>query len=121
MDRTTFTAMRPRKGLRRRLLGAAVTALAALAVLAARPAPAVAQSGERIVDYNVGVRIDRTGDLLVTEDIDYDFGGAHRHGIFRDLPVRARYDDKFDRRYPVGGVFLDGSPGTPVQFEEQHD
>src|SRR5450759_2043917 len=37
--------------------------------------------------------------LLVTEDIRVDFGSLSKHGIFRTIPLRYRYDDKRDRYY----------------------
>ena len=53
--------------------------------------------------------------LLVSERIAYDFGTAERHGIFRDVPVRFRYDDRYDR-LPLQVLEVSGSPGTPVQY-----
>jgi uncharacterized membrane protein YgcG len=35
----------------------------------------------------------------VTEQIVYDFGSNQRHGIFRDIPVRFRYNGSSDRIY----------------------
>jgi Predicted membrane protein (DUF2207) len=82
----------------------------------ALPAPALAQAGERILHYGVDLRIEPAGTLLVTERIDYDFGAADRHGIFRDVPVRVRYDDRYDRVYRVDVLDVRGTPGTPAEF-----
>jgi uncharacterized membrane protein YgcG len=94
---------------------AAVVAAAGLAfvILAA---PARAQTPERILDYAVTLQIEAAGTLLVTERIAYDFGTAERHGILRDVPVRFRYDDRYDRVYPLQVLEVSGSPGTPVQY-----
>ncbi len=98
--------------LRRAVAAAVVTGGLALAAPAAQ-----AQTGERIVSYDVDLRIEPSGSLLVTEQIAYDFGGAKRHGIFRDLRVRVRYDNRYDRIYPVHVLEVSGSPGTPDHYE----
>jgi uncharacterized membrane protein YgcG len=79
-------------------------------------APAGAQTGERIPSYHVDLRVTPDGDLEVHETIVYDFGANERHGIFRDIPTRFPFDDRHDRVYPLSGVSIGGSPGTPVQF-----
>ena len=63
--------------------------------------PAAAQSQEAIRGYRVDIEIRADGSLRVTEVIDYDFGASERHGIFRDIPVRLRYDERYDRRYDL--------------------
>lgn len=91
----------------------------ATVVLAAGPVltvPASSRSGERILDYQVDLRIDPSGELAVTERITYDFGGQRRHGIQRDLPVRVRHDDRHDRLYPVRVVGVQAPAGTPQQY-----
>ena len=98
--------------IRRVLVPAAVAA-----VLLPAPAHAQAPAVERIHTYDVAIAIERDGRILVVERIDYDFGGAHKHGIFRDIPVRLRYDDTYDRIYDVEVVSVRGSPGTPAQYE----
>ncbi len=79
--------------------------------------PAAAQSGERIRNYDVDLRIEGSGALRVTERIEYDFGAADRHGIIRSIPVRSRYDDTYDRIYPLTVLDVRGSAGTPDQYE----
>jgi uncharacterized membrane protein YgcG len=90
---------------RRLLAGVAVACAFAVTVLApsrAMPAGASAQSGaERIVSYDAGIAIQGDGSILVTEHISYDFGSDWRHGIFRVIPVRLRYNGSYDRIYPV--------------------
>jgi hypothetical protein len=94
---------------------AAVVLAAGLALVI--PAPAQAQTAEQILDYAVDLRIEPAGTLLVTERIDYDFGAEERHGILRDLPVRFRYDDRYDRVYPVDVLRVSGSRGTPAGYK----
>jgi hypothetical protein len=99
--------------LPRALATVLVTAGLALAVLVA---PARAQAAEQILDYRVDLQIEADGALVVSEQIAYDFGSEERHGIFRDVPVRFRYDDRHDRVYPLQVLEVSGSPGTPVQY-----
>jgi uncharacterized protein (TIGR04222 family) len=76
-------------------------ALAALAVVALA-GPAVAQTAggsEAIRGYRVTIDVGRDGALRIVEAIDYDFGATARHGIFRDVPTRLRYDKDHDRVY----------------------
>src|SRR5206468_5604356 len=38
------------------------------------------------------------------EDIRLDFSDLQRHGIFRDIPMRYRYDDRHDRLIAIDSV-----------------
>jgi hypothetical protein len=80
-----------------------------------------AQASERIVNYDVQIAVESTGSIFVTEVIDYDFGAAERHGIFRTIPVRFRYNDRFDRVHRVEVLSVKGSLNTPDQFEEERE
>jgi hypothetical protein len=92
-------------------------ALVMAGALAAGAGRAGAQSAEAILRYDVAIQIQRDDSIVVREMIDYDFGTAPRHGIFRDIPTTLRYDDAHDRTYPLDVVSVTGSPGTPVQYE----
>jgi hypothetical protein len=94
----------------------AVVVVAAGLVLAILAVPARAQAFEQLLDYSVDLQIEADGTLLVTEQIAYDFATAERHGIFRDVPVRFGYDDRYDRVYPVEVLEVSGSPGTPGEY-----
>jgi uncharacterized membrane protein YgcG len=74
--------------------------------------PASAAPAESIPDYDVRIQVQADGLVHVRETITYDFGGQSRHGIFRTIPVRTRYDDTRDRVYPVDSVTvtMDGGP-----------
>lgn len=103
-----------------RWLGRALAVLV-LAAWSLLPAAASAQGEEQILDEQVELRIQQNGELLVTERITYDFGAAERHGIFRDLPARVRYDDRNDREYRFEVLGVQGSPGTPDQYQLEHE
>jgi uncharacterized membrane protein YgcG len=63
--------------------------------------PRAALAAETIGRYQVAMTVDPDGVLEVREDISYDFGSEQRHGIFRDLPTTLRYDERYDRVYPL--------------------
>ena len=105
---TTLTA-------RAAALLAVVAGVLALASTAA--SPAAAQSFEQIRRLDVDIVVDGDGSMTVRETIEYDFGSQQRHGIFRNIPVRYRYDDTYDRVYDLDVIAVEGSPGTPVQYE----
>jgi uncharacterized membrane protein len=94
---------------------AAVVALAVAVVLAPPGAGAQAEASERIERYSVEMAVQEDGTLAVTETIDYQFGAEPHHGIYRDIPVRERYDDERDRRYPIDGVAVSSPTGAPAQ------
>lgn len=96
-----------------------VTALGAGGALAAVPAPAFAQGGERIYSYDVEMRMEPSGALVVTEIIGYDFGTAQKHGIIRVIPVRFRYDERRDRIYRTTVLSVEGTPGTPDEYKTE--
>ncbi len=93
--------------------------LVLVGMLAAGMGRASAQPAEAILRYDVAIQIQRDDSIVVRETIDYDFGTAQRHGIFRDIPMTLRYDDAHDRTYPLDVVSVAGSPGTPVQYETE--
>jgi uncharacterized membrane protein YgcG len=67
-------------------------------------APAAAAPAESIPSYDTRMDLSADGSLHVTETIAYDFGNQDRHGIFRKIPARFRYDDSQDRVYPITAV-----------------
>ena len=94
--------------------------LLALATVLLLAAPAGAQGqGERITAYDVDIRVEPSGSLLITEVIDYDFAANSRHGILREIPVRLDYDSRYERTYSLDVVSVEGSPGTPDQYERE--
>jgi len=51
-------------------------------------------SEEKIDNYNILMRVEKNGDLFVSERIDYNFGQLQRHGIYRDIPLTLTHDKK---------------------------
>jgi uncharacterized protein (TIGR04222 family) len=94
---------------------AGVTGVAALLLLGPA-APAFAAPGESISTYDTRLAVGADGSMRVTETIAYDFGGGAKHGIFRNIPVKAHADDDRDRVYPISAVTVtrDGA-AEPVQ------
>jgi uncharacterized protein (TIGR04222 family) len=72
-----------------------------IAALTLGPATAARAAGERIEDYAIQLHVQPSGELEVIEQITYDFGSSPHHGIFRDIPTRLRFDDRYDRLYEL--------------------
>lgn len=100
--------------MKKAFLFAVLVALAT--AVAAFPARALAD-GERINSYDVAIEIEAGGSLLVHEEIAYDFGSNQQHGIFRDVVTKQRYDDLYDRSYPLDVVSVTATPpNTPTEY-----
>lgn len=80
-------------------------------------APANAQPSEAIRSYDVSIEIRADDSIRITEVIEYDFGSARRHGIFRDVPTRQTYDDRYDRVYPLNVESVTASGGASADFQ----
>ena len=80
----------------RRLCGAMLAATWAIAV----SGPTVhADEGWVITSFHSDITVATDSTLTVTEDIRVDFGSLQKHGVFRTIPLRYRYDDSRDRYY----------------------
>jgi len=96
--------------------------LAAAVLLPATPAAAQGFVSETTERFDVDIKIEPSGDLLITESIRQQFGSTRRHGIFRYIPNRLRYDDEYDRVYPIELVSVTASPeGTPDDVETSEE
>ena len=89
---------------------AAVLAGSLLLSVAASIGLATTASAESISEFEVGVTVSADTTFRVVETITYDFEGAFRHGIYRDIPV---YDETLvgqrrQYRVDVTGVSMDG-------------
>lgn len=94
-------------------------ALWALAVVAM---PAQADEGWVINSFDSTIAIGTDGTLTIQEDIRVDFGGLQKHGIFRTIPVRYRYDDTHDRYYDLRVVSVtNGSRSVPYETSVESD
>jgi hypothetical protein len=90
----------------------------ATAALVARPTSGWAQSGAESIDsYHVDIDVRPSGVIHVHEVIAYQFGAQARHGIERQIPVRFRYDGRYDRVDRIDNVAVTGSPGTPTNLK----
>jgi hypothetical protein len=75
---------------------------------------AAAAHGEEIEDFDVAITVERDGDLVVEETIVWDFFPFDtKHGILRNIPTRERYDNKYDRLFPLEVLDVSVSEGTP--------
>ena len=103
----------------RRTTKATTVALAALfvALLSLAASPAYAEYGDKITSYDIDYVVDADGTVHVTETIDYAFASYGRHGIYRDLLVRAKYDDSNDRVYEISGMQISSPTGAPTSYE----
>lgn len=105
--------------MRRILLSTLVGAAVALPAMIASPATAQS-SAEVIRSYSVDIRILDSGDLMISERIEYDFGATSRHGIFRTIPTRVPYDDVSDRVYRIEDVSVESSTApTDIELSEE--
>ena len=77
---------------------------------------------ESTPSFTVDITIESSGDLLITETIVQEFGATPRHGIFRYIPNRLRYDDRYDRVYPIDLLEVTAAPpGTPDDVETKDE
>src|SRR4051794_27612978 len=76
---------------------------AVFGLLLGSPAHATSPFIEHIDSFNVTLTVAPNGLLTVHEVIEYNFGVAPRHGIFRDIPVREVWtpDNRYERVYDV--------------------
>ena len=84
--------------MKARLLLGAIAAAFALSVSAM---PTRADEGWVIDSFHSQITINVDSSIDVTENIQVQFGSLNRHGIFRNIPVRYRYDSTRDRYYDL--------------------
>jgi len=105
-----------------RLARLAAAAIVAIWVIALTAAPAGADEGWVITAFDslIAVSVDST--LTVQEDIRVDFGSQLKHGIFRTIPLRYRYNDTSDRYYRLSVVSVtDGTRAIPFTTSVDSD
>jgi hypothetical protein len=98
--------------VRSRLLLATVGALWAVSVSAA---PVRADEGWTITSFHSQITINPNSALAIQEHIEVDFGNLSKHGIFRTIPIRYRYDQDHDRYYNLSVVSVTNGQ-TPVAY-----
>ena len=85
----------------RRFVRLAWPAVAFMILVPAAPARGQETVFESTPRFDVNIVVEQSGDLEITETIVQEFGSTPRHGIIRFIPNRLRYDDEFDRVYPI--------------------
>jgi uncharacterized protein (TIGR04222 family) len=100
----------------------AIIALASVAMWAlGAGVPASAQTSETIHSYDVTIEVGADDSIRVTEVIDYDFGSTQHHGIFRDVPTRQTYDDRYDRIYPLHVESVTATGGASAEYDVSNE
>ena len=104
--------------MKRLALAPALTAISALLFAA----PVQADEGWTITSFRSAIHIARDSSITVTEDIRADFGPLQKHGIFRTIPLRYRYDNTHDRYYEMAVTSVtDGAKGLPYTTSVESD
>jgi len=80
-------------------------------------APASADEGWIIQRFASDITIQKDASLHIIEAIDVDFGAQEKHGIFRNIPVRYRWDDTNLRVYRLEVRSVTDAAGKPVRYE----
>jgi uncharacterized membrane protein len=94
--------------------------LLAIFTLAFAALPFVVQA-ETISNFDVHATLDASRLLTITETIGYDFEGANRHGIYRDIPVvYERNGASYRLRLNVQDATMDGQ-SVPMQVSNEGD
>jgi uncharacterized membrane protein YgcG len=94
---------------------------AAWLVLVSAP-PGHADEGWVITAFHSDIVIAPDSTLIVTEGLEVDFGSLQKHGIFRTIPLRYRYDDQRDRYYNLDVKSVtDGSRSLPYETSVSND
>jgi hypothetical protein len=78
-----------------------LAALAAAWAIGASSPTAYADEGWVITSIHSDIAVASGSALTVQEDIRVDFGPLQKHGIFRTIPLRYRFDDTHDRYYSL--------------------
>lgn len=93
-----------------------LVAVVALTVAATAPA-AGADTGWTIDAFRADIAIRPNGSLAIVETIDVDFGSLQKHGIFRTIPTKYRYDDRRDRTYALSIESVTDRSGRPWTYQ----
>ncbi|HET7338576.1 MAG TPA: DUF2207 domain-containing protein [Candidatus Dormibacteraeota bacterium] len=94
--------------------------LAAAWVFWLSPTPAQADEGWVVKSFHAQIAINPDSSLDIIENIQVDFGSQVKHGIFRNIPVRYRYDASHDRYYVLDVKSVtDGQSPIPYTTYDQ--
>ncbi|MEP7003147.1 MAG: DUF2207 domain-containing protein [Chloroflexota bacterium] len=86
-------------------------------VIAATTPVAAADTGWTIDAFRADITIQPDGSLAIVETIDVDFGALAKHGIFRTIPTKYRYDERRDRVYALSVNGVTDQTSRPVTFQ----
>lgn len=92
-------------------------ALGLVALGAVLAAPAYADEGWVIERFAADITIQKDSSLHIVEAIDADFGPLQKHGIFRTIPVRYRWDDTHVRVYQLQVRSVTDAAGKGIRYE----
>ena len=67
--------------------------------------------------FGADITITKDGSLHIVEAIDANFGGLQKHGIFRTIPVRYKWDDSHVRVYELQVRSVTDSSGQRIRYE----
>ena len=78
-------------------------------------------SSEKIHEFNSTIDIQKSGAIIVKEEIYYDFGYSYRHGIYRDIPqiVYRENNNKYVLDYKVRSVMAEN--GRQYKYTLLHE
>ena len=79
-------------------------------------APALADEGWVIQRFASDITIQDDSSLHIVEAIDVDFGPQQKHGIFRSVPVRYRWDDTHLRVYRLEVRSVTDAAEEPIRY-----
>jgi len=97
-----------------RLARLAAAGFAVMWVLVLTASPAGADEGWVITSFDSLIAISVDSTVTIQEDIKVDFGSQQKHGIFRTIPLRYRYNDTSDRYYRLSILTVtDGTQNVP--------
>ncbi len=106
--------------MRVRALSLALVFFGAFLALGLSAVAGHADEGWVITSFHSDINVAVDSKLIIQEDIRVDFGSLQKHGIFRTIPLRYRYDDSHDRYYLLDVVSV--TDGTkPVPFTTSVD
>jgi len=100
----------------RRLLSTIGVAVACTLLTAPAGWAASVETGWTVTSFATDLGVQPDGSLAVAEVIAVDFGAQNKHGIFRDIPVRYTYNDKYDRVIELSDLSVKDGGGNDVPY-----
>ena len=72
-----------------------------------------------IYSYDVDIKVEESGKILVAENIIYDFGNEQWHGIFRTIPFIIINEDGQKYVMQIEDVSVTDQNGKPYRYAEE--